>query len=505
MAKIPRIEQGNRESGVVNTTTDNSLANMAGSLGGVSGSLMDAATVQELRERKRQAEALRVKQGIVDASDAGVLGLQVQQRVFDISEGLKDTYPDNPKAAMDAYLEAVRPEVEVLKKQAPNERVALIATKDAESAISSGLGRLQAWGSARDTQRVKGNIARKEYKWVNDAAEYTSIKDLKNAFTAVDADPDFEAKFGAAVASGERFRVQTEMTASMLGRFSEKEPITARSLIDSNPEFFNQYLKPAALKAARDATYPDMAKRDNEILVGTLLNAGEKGSTLVNLANGGKATASVIFDAKKSLALDRQKLVDDLNMSIEAKARANKVLDTYEKSIEAAAQWQRRITDPDYVGDDSVPAEFWIARDKVYASDSPNIEDLMKLDQMVINLDRDRRISPARATTLRQELGLDRGKGLAALKDVPLWRQAWTGLRTTKQDGSLVLQQEIEADTNGKGVSELVLSDIMTDYIQQMNDYQETKGSLPTGADNAKMARRAYYRTMKIPMPEELR
>ena len=108
MAIIPRINQGDRPSAVVNTTMDTSAAAMIGSVADASGEMLATATAEEQNERRRLSEALEAKQKIVDSSNAGRVSLEFEDTHFKTLAQLEKDYADNPDQIPAKYTELMR-------------------------------------------------------------------------------------------------------------------------------------------------------------------------------------------------------------------------------------------------------------------------------------------------------------------------------------------------------------------------------------------------------------
>ena len=171
MAKIPRIDQGDRPSGIPDPIALNtSTADMIGSATSTSEAAMGVATGFAIREQKRLAEAMEAKQRIVDASDVGRLTTKFESTVYQIEDNLHKEFADNPAAAVDEYMKRSREALPVSVFGAPNDTVKLGVTQGNESTISSGVARMHSWVSSRQTERVKGNAELAMTAAINDAA-----------------------------------------------------------------------------------------------------------------------------------------------------------------------------------------------------------------------------------------------------------------------------------------------------------------------------------------------
>ena len=505
MAQIPRINQGDRPSGVYTPTQDNSLARIAGALGDMSGAALETATAEEQANRRAHAAAFEEKQKIVDTSDAGVLGLQVQKRVSEITESLKAAYSDNPKAAIDSFIETTRPEVDVLMKQAPNGRVALMATRDAESAISSGLSRLQAWGISRDTERVKGNLAAFSFEAINKSVDYTSIPELMQGFAAVDNNPDFDAQWGSE-AKAKRDEVKRKMTYAQMGRFSEKYPVTARDLLTSGNAFYAQHLSDTDYKALYEGTFQDANNFAAVDSFNTLVKYSKSKGTLISAALKGEARADVLNTERMRIEAEITAVDGEHELSFQAKNKKKESLRREILDLEAIKKLQARNLAPDYSGEDGIPAEILIARKKLadMGEGKQTLEAIKVYERMVMAAGANKQIRQARETVLLQEVGVAKPEAIAnATTDTGnIFR------RTNRQAGQLALEQEIQNGSNGLDKSAKIEAAATEQYVSDYLDEMQKTGTELSAERHVVLARRAYYKVIKskaVGIPQGLR
>jgi hypothetical protein len=176
MAKIPRIEQGDRPSATYSPTIDASVQGMVGSIADVSETLLKEATAAERAEQQRMAEALAQKQKIVDESNAGRVSMEFEGDHFKTLAELESGYADTPEKIPALYTEIMRERAEAIRlREDINDNVKLSATKSAESTMSSGLRQAYSISSALQTKQVKGNLAGDVNLIANQAAYLPSV------------------------------------------------------------------------------------------------------------------------------------------------------------------------------------------------------------------------------------------------------------------------------------------------------------------------------------------
>jgi hypothetical protein len=218
MAKIPRIDLGDRPSGIpAPIPLDTTTSDIIGSVTATSAAAMGVATGAAIREQKRLAEAMEAKQRIVDASDVGQLTTRFESNIYKLEDELHKEFAQNPAAAVDEYMKRAREILPQNVEAAPNDRVKLGATQGNESTISSGVARMHNWVSSRQTQRVKGNTELAMTAAINDAA-YMGSADAVGAYRdriIAKLTPEAEMSYGAE--AGEKMK---KLSSAIIKRYS---------------------------------------------------------------------------------------------------------------------------------------------------------------------------------------------------------------------------------------------------------------------------------------------
>ena len=186
MAKIPRINQGNRPSsvtGVAPTPDSAYLAQGLGTLAGVARGALDVAVDVEVQgqreaaarmaaEEKRLSEALDAKQKIVDAAEAGKINLEFEDSLYSEMETLRaDTSIPSGKKVEEFTRRSRARADSLLKREDINDSVKFMVVKNAESAMGSGLAKMHSIVQAEMTAKAKADIAEQFNVIVNGAAK----------------------------------------------------------------------------------------------------------------------------------------------------------------------------------------------------------------------------------------------------------------------------------------------------------------------------------------------
>lgn len=200
MAKIPRINQGDRPSSAINPgAPDMSAVNATRVLGGMADTALDVATTEELRERKRLMDIAIEKKAITDTLDAGARAGELEDQMMSVADSLKEKYADNPVGAIDEFQKEAEKMVAEHTAASPNSVVQLDLAQQGKSLTYSSIRSLHEWVSAKQTQNAKGHMAKMIQSASNDAAFKTSVGALEGwaAETQARLGPMMEKAFGA--------------------------------------------------------------------------------------------------------------------------------------------------------------------------------------------------------------------------------------------------------------------------------------------------------------------
>lgn len=180
MAKIPRINQGDRPSAAgAHGGPDMSAVNIARVLGGVADAALDVATHEELAQRRIQYDAMMEKQKIVDASEAGRISTDFDGVAFSIQAQLEQDpkFQAHPELLPEELKKQMREQANALQDEnvvPANPQVRLAVVRSAESTMSSQYQKSFGWVSARQTEIVKSNLVREFNSVVAGAADQPS-------------------------------------------------------------------------------------------------------------------------------------------------------------------------------------------------------------------------------------------------------------------------------------------------------------------------------------------
>lgn len=161
MAKIPRIDQGNRPSSVVGLpAVDTSASGAFSILGDVSDSIL--------------TKVMAAKQEIVDTIDAGGRSLAFEDDLRLKTDELKNRFANSPEDAIKAFQKSSEELVKSHVFSTDNPRVQQELAKTTTSAVKAEQEQLFKWISARQTQKSRETAATLENAIPNGITRFTS-------------------------------------------------------------------------------------------------------------------------------------------------------------------------------------------------------------------------------------------------------------------------------------------------------------------------------------------
>ncbi len=503
MAKIPRIEQGDRPSAVRDVMpADPTGVALAGALAGVSEVGLDIATKDYLREQQKRAEAMDRIQKIEDASDAGRITSAFENDLFALEDSVKKEFPDSTEDALGAFNKRAQELAPQTVDKGRNDFVKLAVAQHTQTSISSGQSRLHTWAVSRKVSKIKGNLAVSRLDEVR-SARSMGKPGLELSFAKIDADPQYDMVFGED-APLEREKQKAEMTKANVETMSEYAPASTGKALEDPNGFYALNLMPDDLPNLKAKTIRDGKNLEDKAMFTTLGSFGAEGDRLLKAISVGEADAATIAEDRTKLEAKRRAIVDDVEKTPEATARLLAEVEKHKKFLDSAEKWMAQNTAPEYVSTGNAPRELLLEREKVLTAEEPSVSALLTYRQNVLNAALDRRMSPGQFNTFSAEIALKLDPALNRLKDKTGF---WAFLRSDEQQGSKALKDTIEMKTYGEGISpkqEMAAYEI---YIQKCNDHATRPGGDGTvPLDNRlKYAKQAYYYAVGMPVPKALR
>lgn len=471
MAKIPRIDLGDRPSGIpdpiaLNTTT----ADMIGSATSTSAAAMNAATTAALRERKRLAEAMEAKQRIVDASDIGQLTTRFESHIYKLEDDLHQEFAQNPAAAVDEYIKRAREILPQNVEAAPNDRVKLGATQGNESAISSGVARMHSWVSQQQTRRIKGNLALDINEAANNAAGLGSAQSVEGYAARITAKltPMLQATYSPEEAIKEIDKLNSAIANRYGAAAAKNHPLQFSAELTSS-SFLKRNLSDtehAALSTAADKGYMGLKDKLDMDQAKEAFASGEKLAGLVG------AEEFVSAAAAKTQALTEQKKFAAIDPSLKPADRKAKIAQidrqlTLIESLKSIAYKQADITATD---DPKELQTLWTFQDALFGkkakkSAKSDLSLLVDQQERLITARDSKQISYGNFKTLFDDVSFAYKKAIEGETDNT---SHWFFWQDAREAGNAEINRRLES-SSFKNLSEDQKTAVRISYIRRLN------------------------------------
>ena len=410
MAKVPRIEQGDRPSGTYSPTIDASVQAMVGSVADVSETLLKEATAAERAEQQRMAEALAQKQKIVDESNAGRVSMEFEGDHFKTLAELESGYADTPEKIPALYTEIMRERAEAIRlREDINDNVKLSATKSAESTMSSGLRQAYSISSALQTKQVKGNLAKSRIEFTGSAIGQRSpeaVQALADKFTAQERG-NFVAAFGAE-ADAQMQKAVSEAYLAWGKNFTHEHPdeylAADKTLIKGNiPEHYTE------LDEGARSSLKGMLRRN---LNDTFVSAVRRGSEVTTAYAEGTLDIPTILSSREAWKAQIDAILLNPGLTPEQKKTQTAPITRELEVLKITEDMLRSEMKAEAIPDDELPAEITMERQRIFGRDkksrprAKSLDELLEYKKMLTVAHLKKNISPGTYATLVKEADL---------------------------------------------------------------------------------------------------
>lgn len=418
MAKIPRIDLGGAPSAISTSPVpaEASLAVGAEILGGVLADEANAAAAEEAALEKARLKALEQKQAIVDESDSGRISSQFEASNFGLMDELKEKYSSDPAKALDEYRKQAREMSDLVLKDSPNDTVRLMARKDSESAISSGVRQMHEWVSGRQTQRVRENL-------MGEAQDASAIARTLTNPNAVNAHVEKfakknEALYSVAFGKDAENKLREAKSDIVFGwglEEAEANPAGFLNYSKGAPKLLSQNLsteKYDSLVRRARAAIPGIGKRAKEDI---FLRSVEKGSKDAEAFLSGSLDASAILARQKELTAQIDAIKTSPTFTPEQKEGQIQLVKMDRQALDIMDEMRLAGTKNDPIGnEDNLPADVARMRKDIFGSTRGDravtkkpIETLMEYRNKIWLAIKSREITPGVGTNLLKEVDLN--------------------------------------------------------------------------------------------------
>lgn len=509
MAKISRIDQGNRPSAVGGMPqVDTSAGDIFGGLGAVAKAGFEVAVSREAAEQKRWAEAMAEKQRIINSTRAGSAEIQFNEMARQAQDAAYEQYADKPEDAIGAIHESTEKiRLEVMKSLEGQPEVQLQFTRAAQNSRDNMVKEAHVWAEARRTQQAKDRIvgyaqAQANAAWRNKGNSAW----VKTTFEDIDANKNIDAIYGKGAAEF-RKKTKNDVLHRWAQATSEAMPFTMRQLMDSKGNFLEQGLTSDQFKEVREKTAKDAEKIGDNMRFNRIVHYSGKDSELSRMLESG-ADVGAEITTDRMAADDAEIAAIDANRQLTPKQKAAQKAD-----ILAHKEFLSAIANVNYIN----------AKDDVGTdADSPKLWEKMR---EFGSLSADKR-NPQRPLSIlnevRRQAVISRGAGKltkgtfdAIIKEVDLqtpsavaYERGDTGgfwsRNTTKQNAVKNMMDRFDKINKGafSGVVNEELRDkATTTFTTLWTAAERAKGMALTQAEMNAAADEAYFTTIGVPNP----
>jgi len=503
MAKIPRINQGDRPSAV----PGGALVGAAGSAAPLAAGLGDLADVgYKIAADEEEAQAVAARdareqfQAITNEVAASRGAGDYEEGLVDYTAKIQKDMWETPEKAPEALLEAGRQLADQQIKSAPNTAISLDLAQKTASRLDSAMREMHNWALARQTQKAKGDLTVIKNRAAAGAESQPSLAGLDVYIKTKEAELSsiFHNVLGPA-AQAEMQDMKTGMAQGWLHVFGDKDPIAGLQALQAKEGPLVDHLNAAQREAGRremTASFEGLTKtRELETIV---RHTGQNRKLGEAFMAGDPTFAGIAFTQRR--ALEEQKKAVKAQMTYDAKALKALGLPTTEPGdvmgliddslsyIDALEKARRRQTVFDAPDDPTTSEALLVKMNK--ALNSKNGKDLGN----VVRFQKDlavavagEKISGATAATMFKTMSLAMDKASDNNEDV--WGpNTWRLWRAPMEAGSVELNRQFGGQFSK--LDKPTQQRVRLSYMGQFNTAQEM-GAAVDGKAARKMALRA--------------
>ena len=511
MAKIPRVQQGDRPSAVVGGVPQvSSLPGaIAKGLGRLAETGYEITADMEAREARRLQEVLERKQAIVDKVASTRAAGDFEESSFGLSAAIQQQFWDAPEKAPAAYIEAIRKQADDTIKGAANATQALDLVQATASRSATGAREMHDWASARQTQKAKGDIEGMANQFSARAEQLPGgIDSLANHLR--DADklaPLIRQALGPADAEARVTKMKSDATFAYFDVKGDQDPVAVLSALDSGKEGDPQYDN---LTAAQRSTLRQKTKASLKGLGETqkwdiLKGSANKYRDVYDALISGKLNAKTELALQRANTENRKKIAINPALNDAQRKEQTAILEKEAKYLDTVSEVRRLAIPNSGVDDEGVKAAL-LQRQQELLGSKDKTRDLGALldhqnDVMAAVLDK--KLTPGRADTMLKEIALDIPKaGEAESKNTgwDFWGRGGLGdFRSPRQMGNSELNDRFKMGMFSE-ITDKQRSAARMTYMAKMNAADEA-GRTVTGAQARVFALEALSLETGIKIP----
>lgn len=522
MAKIPRIQQGDRPSGVPGGAlpgVGSGAAPAFDALGNLADVGYKIASDIEKTEIERLRRVAEQKQAIVDEVSAGRFAGDYEEFLVGQLESGKKTFWDAPDQLPDYILSSGRAMLDRQITQAPNDRIGLELAQRGNARLMAVVREAHNFNQSRQTQKAKGDLDIIVNRAVAGAESVTSLPALVSYIKTKEAELTsvFQNVLGPTEAATRMPEVKTDMTQAWLNVYGARDPLGGLAALAAKNGPLIDYFNPAQREAGRRAmvaSHEGLTKTRELDAIRAGFNGNQQLATAYSA--GDPDFAGIAYSQRRSLVEQKKAVVarirvdtgllQDLGVKIEGYSPADlpALIDERIAFIDALGEAKRRQTPFDAPGDPTSVAALLVKQKK--ALDAKNGKQM----SAIVTFQKDfavelaaKRISEAAAATMFKSMSLALDAAAAKATDVggawvPDFINTWKIWTAPDKAGNAELNRQFEGAY--RKVSPVHQMNTRLAFITNLNVAQEEGRTIGT-KDARDMALRALALELGEPVP----
>lgn len=476
MAKIPRINQGDRPSSVSGTVVPSAASYMAQGaqiLGGLVRTGLEVATAEELAERKRLAEAMAAKQAIVDAAEIGRLDMEFDDEKFKDMAAIEQDASIPWAKKVDVFMERAQERADSIRNRNDlNDSVKLSAVKNANASINSGLAQMHNMVQAGLSRKAKADMTAQFNLAAAGAADQPNAAAVegyaKGAISKM-------ATVGRLAFGAEWGVKEQELRNGIASRYAARtamyDPLRLLEEMKSS-KFLRSSLTEAEQTAAESAARNGYAKINDTRNLEIAAQAFAAGETLARVL-GTEEFIDAAAARRKSLEDERRwaKMgIDSAGRKMlpeDAKIRVSE-LDKQIKRVEVLQEMNYKQLDPPSVDDADTKQELMSAHDKLFESITDtsareNIDGLLDLQDKLERARSQKKLTKATYDTMKTSVF----NAFNGLREAQEGKYDWWPFQKAERAGNKVLKNHFRSSYANQPLE--VQNRVWTEYLRELS------------------------------------
>ena len=485
MAKIGRIDKGDRPSGVpggrfpVSPQDASAPFQMAANVADVG---MRVAAQEEYAEAKRRRDAEEALLAITNETTSGRLAGEFEDTLAARVEELKAEHSNSPEKLPAAVRQAAQEISARALEGATNTAIALQLSKDINSKTDSAVREGRSWALGRGVQIAKVNFSGMVNRVVADARTQPSLEALTGYLAGKKAAlGPLSGRVLGAEGPSTLGKMESDATEVWVTALIQKDPVRGAIAVKDAKGLIGTALtgdQRKALESVAITAYHNMVDTDQRNLVE---DSVRKGDDTYDLLRDDKLTADIILSRKKAIQNQRQAIKAGIvigpeipkEFGIDVKAVADAklaVLDNAEAVLDAVSKTRWKQIDPGDVRDSTVSRRLLLAQEEAIKAKGPKKLDLLAKQQLDLAVARlNKTAKPGELDVMDKDLSREIKASVAAESNVnklfPDTWQMWGA--AARQAGTVALNVQFAGDFSARTDEEKQATYI--EYVSRFN------------------------------------